>query len=328
MTISIPVIAAIVCTRDRHALLRGCLASLAAQTLAEREREIVIVDTSADPAARQRFIAGGGILPEMRLIAGDGSAQPGGLSRSRNIGLAATRAPLVAFIDDDALAEPDWLAELVAAAAAAPRAAVFGGPVLPVWPHGGERPGWLDPWHEGFLSLVDRGPLARDLAAAEWLAGTNIAFRRVAVEREDGFDEALGRRPGTLLGNEEIALAARLRRAGHAVRYTPTARVRHILHPERLTQAWLRRRIAWQAISDLLLAGTEGEAEPASVAGLWRPIGDFLGRMPPQARNLVGLTRDLDDPALARAQGEAISAVIRLLAGHGGSLERALLLAA
>jgi GT2 family glycosyltransferase len=171
--------------------------------------------------------------------------------------------------------------------------------------------------------VVDRGPAARDLGAGEWLAGTNIAFRRDALCAAGGFDEALGRHPGTLLGNEEIALAERLRRAGHTIRYTPRARVRHAIAADRLNRSWLRRRIAWQAVSDLMLAG--GEAN--SVAALWRTVADFLLTMPPECRNLVGLTRDLDDPAQVGAQGEAIAALIRLLAGHGDSLERVLLAA-
>jgi GT2 family glycosyltransferase len=313
-----PRIAAIVCTADRYDLLPGCLATLAAQTLPAAQRDIVVVDNTSDGEARRRFVASGGLPHDVRLVVAD---RPG-LSRARNLGVAATDAKLVAFIDDDARADAGWLAGLVAAFEEAPRAAVAGGPVTPLWT--GARPAWLDAWHEGFLSLVDRGPEARDLKAGEWLAGTNIAFRRAALLGAGGFDETLGRHPGALLGNEEIALAEQLRRGGHAIRYTPRARVHHIMHADRLTQAWLRRRIAWQAISDLMLQG----GESAGVAALWQPVGDFLARMPPECRNLVGLTRDLDDPAMARAQGEAIGAVMRLLAGHGGSLEQALLRAA
>ena len=306
-------IAAIVCTCDRHELLAGCLAALREQTLPAVHREVIVVDNSEDGEAARRF-ADGDIAAGIRLVRAD---RPG-LSRARNLGVAASRAGLVAFIDDDARAAPDWLEQL-AVAFADPAVAVAGGPVAPCWP--GPRPAWLDRWHEGFLSVVDRGPFARDLAAGEWLAGTNVAFRRAPLLEAGGFDEALGRHPGTLLGNEELALTDRLRQAGYLVRYQPAAGVRHMIAAERVDQAWLRRRIAWQAVSDLLAAG----GETASVEALWQPLGAFLGRMPPECRNLIGLTRDLDDPALARAQGEAIAAVIHLLAGHGQSLERALL---
>jgi GT2 family glycosyltransferase len=310
-------IAAIVCTRDRPDRLALCLAALHAQTRSGSSREIVVVDNSADAPAALRVRASTGQPHHIRWIAAD---RPG-LSHARNVGIAATTAPFIAFIDDDAIADPDWLAALEAEFVDAPAVAVAGGPVVPVWP--AARPNWLGPWAEGYFSVVDRGPASRDLGAGEWLAGTNIAFRRDALCAAGGFDEALGRHPGTLLGNEEIALAERLRRAGHTIRYTPRARVRHAIAADRLNRSWLRRRIAWQAVSDLMLAG--GEAN--SVAALWRTVADFLLTMPPECRNLVGLTRDLDDPAQVGAQGEAIAALIRLLAGHGDSLERVLLAA-
>jgi len=310
-------IAAIICTRDRPDRLALCLAALHAQTRNGPSREIVVVDNSSDAPASLSASAATGQPSQARWITAD---RPG-LSHARNLGVAATSAPLVAFIDDDAIADPHWLAALEADFATAPGVAVVGGPVMPVWP--AARPQWLGPWAEGFFSVVDRGPVARDLGAGEWLAGTNIAFRRDALLAAGGFDEALGRHPGTLLGNEEIALTERLRRAGHRIRYTPRARVRHAIAPERLNRSWLRRRVAWQAVSDLLLAGEEAGSVPA----LWQTIADFLLTMPPECRNLVGLTRDLDDPARVGAQGEAIAALIRLLAGHGDSLERALLAA-
>jgi len=327
-------IAVVVCTRDRYELLAGCLATLVCQTLPEHRREIVVVDNGADAAARRRFIAAGGIPRGVRLVVqpspGPLGAPPGGLagglSRARNAGVAATRADIVAFIDDDAVAEPDWLERMVAAFAAAPEAAVAGGKVTPIF--AAPRPRWLAPWHEGFLSLLDLGPDARDLPAGEWLAGTNIAFRRPLLLAAGGFDEVLGRHPGTLLGNEQVALSDRLRAAGHTVRYAPNVHVRHVVPAERLSQAWVRRRIVWQAISDLLMGGGQGGWQQQDAGALWQPIGAFLARMPPECRNLVGLTRDLDDPDLACAQGAALAALVHLLAGHGGSLETALLRAA
>ncbi len=320
-----PQIAVVVATCDRFDALAGCLAALGEQTLPEAAREIVVIDNSQDGVARARFRAARRLPPQTRFVVAD---RPG-LSRARNRGVGETSAEIVAFIDDDARAEPAWLAQLLAGFAAAPEAGVAGGPVAPIWQ--GEPPAWLGAWHEGFLSLVDRGPVARDLAAGEWLAGANIAFRRAALLQAGGFDEALGRQPGTLLGNEEIAAVERIRSAGHAIRYLPGARVGHVVPAERLTHGWMRRRIAWQAVSDLIAEAArsgDGRAPQRSVAALWQPIAAFLEKMPPECRNLVGLTRDLNDAALARAQGEAISALIALLAGDGGSLETALLRAA
>jgi GT2 family glycosyltransferase len=312
-----PAIAVIVCTCDRYAHLRECLAALDAQNIARWAYDVVVVDNSAEPTLGERFVASGGVPHGMRLVVAGRS----GLSHARNWGVSVTDAPLVAFIDDDAVADADWLARLVTVFDATPNVAVAGGPVAPIWP--AARPDWAGPWTDGFFSIVERGPIGRDLEPGEWLAGTNIAFRRDALLAAGGFDEKLGRHPGVLLGNEELAVVSRLRSAGHAIRYVPEARVHHRIAPDRVDRGWLRRRVAWQAISDML---SDPEQRPRLPA-LWDRIGRFLSDMPPESRNLVGLMRDLDDPDRVQAQGEAIAALIHLLADHGDSLERALLAA-
>lgn len=309
-----PAIVVIVCTHARAQLLGVCLRSLAGQTLPAERFEVIVVDSAAGtPGAPAPDVPTG-----VRLIA---ATQPG-LSHARNIGLAAARAELAAFIDDDATAEPGWLAAILAAFEADPQAAAVGGPVRPIWP--GTRPAWLDHRLEGFFSIIDRGPVARRLDADEWLAGTNIAFRRDIALRSGGFNEALGRQPGSLLGNEELALTEALRRTGHAVRYEPAALVHHTVHADRLNQAWLRRRATWQAISDLL-SDTPPAPEAVDMPGLWQRVAACLGPQPAQYRNLVGLTRDLEDAAGCHAQTEAIGALVALLANSGRSLETALL---
>jgi GT2 family glycosyltransferase len=312
-----PRIAVIVCTCDRYGRLGECLAALGAQTIARPAYEVLVVDNSTDTMAGDLFVARGGLpLGTRRVLAGRS-----GLSHARNLGVSVTDAPLVAFIDDDAVADAAWLTELIAAFDAAPNAAVAGGSVAPIWP--AARPAWAGPWTDGFFSIVERGPVARDLEPGEWLAGTNIAFRRDALVAAGGFNEKLGRHPGVLLSNEELAVVARLRGEGHAVRYVPAARVCHHIAPDRVDRGWLRRRVAWQAISDML----SDPSSPPRLSALWDRIGGFLGDMPPECRNLVGLTRDLDEPGRVQAQGEAIAALIHLLADHGDSLERALLAA-
>lgn len=308
-----PRLSVVVCTEGRTDTLPACLASLAAQA-GEAGAEVIVVENAADEAAWRAFEASGA-LSTARVV----SSRPLGLSRARNLGVAEARAPLAAFIDDDAEAAPGWMQAAVDALARDPACVCVGGPVAPIWPEA--RPGWLDPSLDGFYTIVDRGPAPRALAAHEWLAGTNIAFRRDALLAEGGFDERLGRGPGGLLGNEEIALLRRFHAQGLTVLYDPAMAVRHRVHAERLDRLWLRRRVAWQAISDLL-AEPAGPDDPAR---LWARIAASLAGQAPHFRNLLGLTRDLDDPRDTAAQMGAIEATIRLLAGVGGGVEAALL---
>jgi glycosyltransferase involved in cell wall biosynthesis len=320
----VPDVSVVVCTYRRWESLGRCLAALRAQTVPAARREIIVVDNGQDDVARAAFAW----PDDVRMIV----AGQVGLSHARNLGVAAARGAIIGFVDDDAAAAPDWLASILRAFSVDSGAGesvlgergigAVGGRVVPVWP--APRPNWLDAWHEGFLSIVDLGPSPRALEDREWLAGTNIAFRADALAQAGPFAEHLGRFPGVLLGNEEIALLARLRARGWSVRYDPWITVEHHIHAERLTQAWLRRRIAWQAIADLLLDTPATDDVPT----LWHRVAAYFERLPPAYRGPVGLLRDTADPLLFRAQGEAIEAFVRLLAAHGADVERVVLGAA
>lgn len=126
-----------VCAYNRAARLRLCLDSLAAQTYPAERTEIVVVDdgsTDDTPAVCQEA---GGPLRGLRVIRQSNA----GLGAARNRGWQATAAPVVAFLDDDAVAPPFWLERLVALFGEVPGdVACVGGPVDAEWgapPRGG-----------------------------------------------------------------------------------------------------------------------------------------------------------------------------------------------
>lgn len=115
----------VVLTYDSAATIDACLRSLAAQTVPPAEIVIVDDDSTDTTLARVADFAAAVVTP-VRIVA-NGSHN---ISRGRNLGIAAARTPLVAFLDSDACAEPGWTAGLVDAFGAAPDAAVVGGGVV------------------------------------------------------------------------------------------------------------------------------------------------------------------------------------------------------
>ena len=117
------------------------------------------------------------------------------------------------------------------------------------------------------IAIIDRGTRMRPMASDEWLAGCNIAFARDALLEVGGFDPKLGRIGNALLSNEETAVCDRIRAIGRDVIYTPDAIVGHVIPPSRATVHYLRRRVAWQAVSDALVypeqARKRAESTPA-----------------------------------------------------------------
>jgi hypothetical protein len=100
--------------------------------------------------------------------------------------------------------------------------------------------------------------------------GTNIAFRRSVFEDIGTFDPGLGRKgEASLLSNEEIAL---IRKAGlDKVFYIPDMVVEHIISDERISLEWFRKRVFWQAVSDVL-AGDNYKDPVDAAAELHRAV--------------------------------------------------------
>ena len=309
-----PEITVIICTFNRYDLLPEAIASIELQDFAEDAYELVVVDNSSDEAARERFLDGLEIACNHRYINED---RPG-LSRARNIGAKTASGRVLAFMDDDAKAAPDWLAHIAETFAQYENAGIAGGPVRPIW--AAPRPPWLHPWLEGYLTILDRGTAIRILKDDEWLAGTNIAFRADALNEGGLFPENMGRIGRLLLSNEELIVSEKIRKLGYDVIYNPEIVMHHRVHAERANQAWLRRRVFWQAISDLFADREAG----GSNADIHRVL-DFVSRLAPKNRGAMGLFVDLEDAQLFQQQTEAIAALVRLLASDAGDWRRILL---
>lgn len=114
----------VVLTYDSARTIAACLASVAAQTRPPAEILVVDDDSTDGTLDLVRGFAAGSAVPVRVLRNGHRN-----IARGRNLGIAATRTPLLAFLDSDAYAEPGWVAALTAAFAP-PGVTIVGGEVL------------------------------------------------------------------------------------------------------------------------------------------------------------------------------------------------------
>jgi GT2 family glycosyltransferase len=171
-----------------------------------------------------------------------------GLARARNAGWQAARGEILAFVDDDAVADPEWLASIVRTfEAASPTPGIVGGKVFPVWEI--PRPRWLPNSLLAFLTILDWSREAGPIPQAQYLLGTNMAVTRTAMAAVGGFNEALGRRGNKLLSWEDVELHDSVRAAGYSCYYEAAAVVHHSVPAERLTKKWMRKRMYWEGVS-------------------------------------------------------------------------------
>lgn len=231
-------ITAAICTHNRVALLPAAIESLLTQNLPPTDYEILVIDNaSADetPQIIQRYLHAPGSLALRSAV------QPAlGLSHARNLAVQMAQGEVIAFLDDDAVADPEWLAGLLDAYATHPDAWAVGGKVLPLWD--GERPVWLTDELLPHLSMLDLGEAVRPLRRGEELYGVNFSCRLCAFDKIGHFRSDLGRQGVALLGSEESDLQRRILQHGQALLYTPHAIVKHRVMTERLQQRYFIRR--------------------------------------------------------------------------------------
>jgi GT2 family glycosyltransferase len=213
----------VVCTHSvaRREMLGNLIESIAAGSLAPADL-VIVVDRNRP--LFEALEASTWPLP-LRVIESPGS----GLSAARNAGWRSATAPLVAFIDDDAIASPGWLEELVQAVDEHD-ADVAGGAIEPRWTGG--APDWFSPMLGWVVGCSYEG-LPREPAKVRNVIGCNMLFRRELLERLGGFDTTLGRTNSGLAGCEETELCIRANQAGANVVLIPGAAVAQVLPPDR-----------------------------------------------------------------------------------------------
>lgn len=194
-------VAIIVPTLRRPESLERALRSLFAQRgVGDRVSEIVVVDNDPAGSAASGIEALRRLSPWPLLYV---HAPRPGVATARNAGLAATHAPLIAFLDDDEAASPGWLAALLKAQEATGADAVFG----PITGRAPEVKPWLKPYLERFFGR--EGPAQTGPIDTPFGCGNSLMVRATALPGFAPFDAAADQ-----AGGEDDALFAALRERG------------------------------------------------------------------------------------------------------------------
>ena len=225
-------VSVIVCTRDRADVLGRALESLIQQQLpSEVQYEVIVVDNASTDttAAVVARLQQREHRPRVEYVI----ESKLGLSYARNAGIKAASGEILAFLDDDAVAEPTWLKELLDIYRQFPDAWGVGGKSIAK----ADEP--LPAWFKGkmlrFLGGHDGGAQIRKLTGRTSLQGANMSFRRAAFELVGNFSVGLGRTGNKQFSHEDVEFCFRLRRAGKELYYTPKALVRHHFPQQRLS---------------------------------------------------------------------------------------------
>ncbi|MFF8868732.1 glycosyltransferase [Streptomyces massasporeus] len=281
-----PFTTVVVATRERAGHLARALDSLLAQD--HQRFEIVVVD-NAPVTDETRELVERKYAERVRYV-----CEPvPGLAAAHNAGLDAVRGEVVAFTDDDVVADPRWLTELTAPFAADAGLGCSTGLILParlttpaqvlLESHGGFAKGFTPRTYDPAHPPGDE-PLF-PFTAGRFGSGANMAFRTAALRSVGGFDPATG--AGTAArGGDDLYGFVRVLAQGHRLHYTPYALV------------WHHHRETWRDLETQAYGYGAGLTAYLTAVLVNRPalLPAFLARLPrglAHARTLTAV-RDTD----------------------------------
>lgn len=290
-------------TEDRWEDTLAAVSSVRAQSHPALEILLVV---DHNPVLRERLAREYKETDGVRVLA---NAGPRGLSAGRNTGIAEARGEIVAFLDDDAVAERDWL-RYFAEGYADPAVQAVGGRTVPVWASG-RRPAWFPEEFDWVVGCAYRG-LPTGRSPVRNVLGGNASFRRTAFDAAGGFATGIGRdgdrRP---LGCEETELCIRLSRArpDAVLLLDDRAVIHHRVPHARERFGYFRTRTYSEGLSKALVARSVGAGR-----GL-QSERRYTTRVLP-----AGVARGLRDALLGRpgGAGRAGAIVTGVLAAAAG----------
>lgn len=196
-----------------------------------------------------------------------------GISYSRTVGGRRASGDIVAFIDDDAVAEPDWLERLVETFDETDAVAA-GGYVAPNWVEG--KPVFFPEEFYWLVGCTEKG-FATDGEEVRNAYGSNISYRREVFLDIGGYDENTGRKGDRHIQAHEAPVGIRIREAyGRGMIYVVDAVVHHTLFPYRGDFWWLLKRSFWQGFSKRVLDVLYPNSTGSEREFLGRVFGEYF----------------------------------------------------
>ncbi len=238
-------------TADRFTETCAAAESVRAQSLPALETIVVVDHNPPLLAALSRELAG------VTVVA---NQHEQGLSGGKNTGVALARGDVVAFLDDDAVADRDWL-RFLASSYADPAVIGAGGLTVPDWRS--PRPSWFPREFDWVVGCTYRG-MPQSRAPVRNLSGGNASFRREAFGLAGGFSSGIGRAAGKRpMGCEETEFCIRLsqRSPGSVLLFDHRAVIWHLVPEQRTRFGYFRSRCYAEGLSKAQVTASVGAAD-------------------------------------------------------------------
>lgn len=233
-------------SKNRLSYLLDCIASLRKQSF--KPVEVILV---LDPVPDLVEFYESRLSDDVKIVVSDKC----GLSNARNAGVKNARGEIIAFVDDDAVADVNWLENLIKNYED-PMVVGVGGLIKPLWESG--SPAWFPEELNWVVGCSYKG-LPEHRACVRNPIGCNMSFRKSVFEKVGYFRSDVGRFGKKLLAGEEPELSKRIseKMLGSKIVYEPSAVVFHRVSRDRLGFRYLFERSFYEGVSKALISGSK-----------------------------------------------------------------------
>lgn len=233
MTLSI-----IICSYNRASYISDALDSLYLQTAGLNAFEAIIVDNNSTDNTVEVF-------SQWRSKHLDGSftyltESKQGASFARNTGAAVAKGAWLCFMDDDAVATPNYVENIIRHIETKPYAFGFGGRIIPKYIPA--EPKWMSYYVSSLVGNFDYAPIACAFKKGKYPLESNMIVKKDIYEQIGGFNGDLPGVVGTLrIGGEGKELFFKILALGHTIYYDPSICVHHVVEVKKLTSEYMYR---------------------------------------------------------------------------------------
>jgi len=233
MTLSI-----IICSYNRASYISDALTSLYVQSSGLDNFEVIIVDNNSTDNTKE-------VYAQWRQTNTNGqftfiSETKQGASFARNTGAAIAKGEWVCFMDDDAVATPNYVENILKHIHHQPEVVGFGGRIIPKYIP--SEPKWMSYYVSSLVGNFDYSPTACAFENGKYPLESNMILKKSVYIQIGGFNVNLPGVVGTLrIGGEGKELFYKIIALGHTIYYDPSICVHHVVEVKKLTSEYLYR---------------------------------------------------------------------------------------
>jgi glycosyltransferase involved in cell wall biosynthesis len=228
----------VICSYNRAQYIGDALDSLYNQTSSLSAFEVILVDNNSTDGTPE-------VYSHWRVKHPDGNFQyltehRQGASYARNTGAVHAKTDWLCFMDDDAVAFPDFVANIIKHTQEKPTIVGFGGKIIPKYIP--EKPVWMSYYVSSLVGNFDYSPVPCAFKKGKYPLESNMVVKKSVFDQIGGFNTSLPGVVGTVrIGGEGKELFYKILELGEIIHYDPSIIVYHVVETSKLTKEYLYR---------------------------------------------------------------------------------------